>query len=225
VTQPASGPVVGQRGVAEPLEPYLSYWVAEGGQRRWTLPAKDGVVVTIGRSEKADICIDWDTQVSRVHATMERIGEHWTIDDDGLSRNGTFVNGTRLTHRVRLRDRDKILVGRTVLTFCNPPQTMTQQTVIGDAVPGLSRLTEAQHAVLLALCRPYLERRPYATPATNQQVADELSLSIDAVKTHLRVLFHKFGIEDLPQNQKRARLVEIALQYGLVNDDSRNPGP
>jgi hypothetical protein len=38
------------------------------------------------------------------------------------------------------------------------------------------------------------------------------------VKTHLRVLFHKFGIEDLPQNQKRARLAEIALELGLVLD-------
>jgi hypothetical protein len=33
-------------------------------------------------------------------------------------------------------------------------------------------------------------------------------LSLDAVKTHLRMLFRKPGIEHLPQNQKRARLAE-----------------
>jgi len=44
---------------------------------------------------------------------------------------------------------------------------------------------------------------------------------VDAVKTHLRVLFHKFGIENLPQNQKRARLAEIALELGLVVDPER----
>jgi hypothetical protein len=33
---------------------------------------------------------------------------------------------------------------------------------------------------------------------------DELSLSLDAVKTHLRSLFHEFAIDHLPQNQKRA---------------------
>ena len=38
------------------------------------------------------------------------------------------------------------------------------------------------------------------------------------MKTHLRVLFHKFGIEDLPQNQKRARLVEMALEFGIVTE-------
>jgi len=39
------------------------------------------------------------------------------------------------------------------------------------------------------------------------------------VKTHLRVLFHKFGIEELPQNQKRARLAEMALEFGIIADN------
>jgi hypothetical protein len=52
--------------------------------------------------------------------------------------------------------------------------------------------------------------------ATSQQVADELFLSVDAVKTHLRAPFSKFGIEALPQNQKRVRLVELALKRGVV---------
>jgi DNA-binding NarL/FixJ family response regulator len=37
------------------------------------------------------------------------------------------------------------------------------------------------------------------------------------VKTHLRMLYHKLGIDHLPQNQKRTRLVEMALQHGLVS--------
>jgi predicted ArsR family transcriptional regulator len=82
--------------------------------------------------------------------------------------------------------------------------------------PAVTRLTDAQRSVLVALCRPYQDARPYASPASNQQIAGELFLSLDAVKTHLRVLFHKFGIENLPQNQKRARLAEMALELGLV---------
>jgi hypothetical protein len=31
-------------------------------------------------------------------------------------------------------------------------------------------------------------------------------------------LFHKFGIDELRQNQKRARLVALARQSGLVTD-------
>jgi DNA-binding NarL/FixJ family response regulator len=70
--------------------------------------------------------------------------------------------------------------------------------------------------VLIALCRPFKDGTGYVTPATNQEVASELFLSVDAVKTHLRSLFGKFGIEDLPQNQKRVRLVELALKSGVV---------
>jgi DNA-binding NarL/FixJ family response regulator len=48
-------------------------------------------------------------------------------------------------------------------------------------------------------------------------IAEELVLSVDAVKTHLRALFARFAVEDLPQNAKRARLVELAFQAGIVS--------
>jgi hypothetical protein len=111
------------------------------------------------------------------------------------------------------------MLGGTVLTFCGPPQTASQQTLVGDSLPTTARLTGPQRSVLLALCRPYKRGRAYATPATNQQIAEQLCLSLDAVKTHLRVLFHKFGIEHLPQNQKRARLAEMALEFGIITEN------
>lgn len=197
----------------EPTEPYLSLWGPQAQQGRWSLPDK---VVTLGRASCADVVIDGDPLVSRVHSTLERVAGVWTIDDNGLSRNGTFVNGRRVSGRVQLHDRDQIRVGSTVLTFCAPAEEDGTHTLVGEPLPPLARLTPAQHAVLAALCRPYQDHRPYATPATNQQIAEELFLSVDAVKTHLRVLFHKVGIEHLPQNQKRARLVEMALEHGLV---------
>jgi DNA-binding NarL/FixJ family response regulator len=78
--------------------------------------------------------------------------------------------------------------------------------------------------VLLALARPVLAEGSYATPATNRQIAEELFLSIDAVKTHLRALTVKFGIADLPQNRKRARLVELALQNGEISERDLGDG-
>jgi len=199
---------------------YLARRNAQGEQQRWPLPAEGGAV-TIGRASSADVCLSEDSQVSRAHALLEQVAGLWTIVDDGLSRNGTFLNGRRLAHRARLRDRDKIRIGETVLTFCALPQTDSPQTVAGGILPAVTRLTEAQRSILVALCRPYENSRPYASPASNQQIADELVLSLDAVKTHLRALFHKFGIEHLPQNQKRARLAEIALELGLVADTER----
>lgn len=85
-----------------------------------------------------------------------------------------------------------------------------------DDPPTEVQLTEAQLGILAALCRPISAGNSYATPATNQEIADEVFLGVDAVKGHLRTLYRKFGIEDLPQNQKRARLVELAIEGGYV---------
>ena len=46
-----------------------------------------------------------------MHAALERAGEEWTVVDDGLSHNGTFVAGERVTARRRLRDGDVIAIG------------------------------------------------------------------------------------------------------------------
>jgi hypothetical protein len=72
--------------------------------------------------------------------------------------------------------------------------------------------------VLVALARPRATGGPYAPPATNKEIADELVMSVEAVKTHMRALFQKFAVGDLPQNQKRARVVELALESGVVGE-------
>src|SRR3954471_22777878 len=81
------------------------------------------------------------------------------------------------------------------------------------------RLTDTQRQILAALCRPCVGGSRYTTPATNQQIAGEVYLSVDAVKAHLRALYRKFGVEPLPHNQKRARLVELVLEGGVVSPE------
>ena len=79
------------------------------------------------------------------------------------------------------------------------------------------QLTDTQHRILVALSRPARAGNGFAPPATNQEIAGEVFLSVDAVKAHLRTLYRKFGIEDLPQNQKRARLVELVVEGGILD--------
>lgn len=155
---------------------------------------------------------------SRLHATLESVGGVWTITDDGLSRNGTYVNGERLTGRRRLRAGDAVRVGGTLLAYREHALRRDESTRVAADVRTLGALTGSQRAVLVALCRPFKHGGAYAVPTTNQRIGAELFLSEDAVKTHLRALFAKFGVEDLPHNQKRLRLVERALQTGVVRD-------
>ncbi len=174
--------------------------------------------VTVGRAPENDLALTWDAEVSRLHATLEWIGGAWTVTDDGLSRNGTYVNGERITGRRRLHAGDVVRVGGTLLAYREYAPRRDESTRVAADVPTLGSLTESQRAVLLALCRPFKHGGAYAVPTPNPQIAAELFLSSDAVKTHLRALFAKFGVEDLPHNQKRLRLVERALQSGVVRD-------
>ena len=137
------------------------------------------------------------------------------IVDDGLSTNGTYVNGQRINARRRLKDGDRVRVGRTVLAYRAAQATIVQETVAAADLPVIE-LTDTQRKVLIALCRPFRDGN-LAIPASNQAIADELYLSVDAVKMHLRALFVKFQLGQLPQNQKRAKLAQRALQLGSVS--------
>jgi FHA domain/Bacterial regulatory proteins, luxR family len=197
---------------------FLLFRDGSGRQRIVELPPTADRL-TIGRRSTSNIALEWDTQVSRLHAELERIGDDWTLSDDGLSQNGSFVNGTRLGHRHRLKDGDTLRFGLTNIVFCAANRGDSLATIVPeDSVPPAD-LTDAQRRVLVALCRPFKDSDAFAAPATNQQIADELYVSVGTVKTHLRALFEKLGVEELPQNQKRIRLVERAFDTGLVSHD------
>jgi pSer/pThr/pTyr-binding forkhead associated (FHA) protein len=193
--------------------PFLVFRDGDGAQRLLDLTGTERL--SIGRGAGNELSLPWDTEVSRLHAELEEIAGEWTVSDDGLSRNGTFVNGSRISGRTRLRDGDLLRVGQTSIAYRRPEAEDSMPTQVAGARLVLTDLPPTQRQVLVALARPY-KHNEFAVPATNQDIADELHLSVDAVKSHLRTLFQRFGIEHLPQNQKRSRLVAEALQSGLI---------
>jgi pSer/pThr/pTyr-binding forkhead associated (FHA) protein len=191
--------------------PFVVHLDGDGTQRIVELGGED---LSIGRRPSSDIPLPWDTEVSRLHAVLARVGDEWTIADEGLSRNGSFVNGRRLRGRRRLRDGDAITIGHTLLVFMagDPGDLGTTSTTQHLAPPEVS---DAQLRVLTALCGP-LDGAPFAGPRSNREIADELFLSVETVKSHLRALFDLFGVADLPQNRKRGELVRRAFETGVV---------
>ncbi len=189
-------------------------WRTDEGEQRLLLLDQVRWRVTIGRDPAADVPLPWDAEVSRTHALLEQVGRGWTLIDDGLSRNGSFVNGERVIGRRRLRDKDRLVVGATAVTYRETSGTITQTASAIDA-PAAIPLTPMQRKVLIALCRPVHDSAA-AIPATNRQIAAEVYLTVDAVKAHLRVLFERYGLSQLPQNEKRARLVAAVLDAGVL---------
>jgi hypothetical protein len=207
-----------QLEVAGDATSLVVYRVPSGEQRLLEL-GEDVWRVLIGREDGCDLSLEDDEEVSRLHAVLERIGQHWVLVDDGLSRNGTYVNGERVAGRRRLRDGDALRIGSTHLVYRSPAQQRARGTQ--QAAGGLSAgaISATQRRILIALCRPFRDGEPFATTPSNRVIADEVALSVARVKAQLRDLFAIFDVAALPHNQKRVRLVERALQSGLISRD------
>ena len=65
--------------------------------------------ITIGRSSECD-CMVTHPSISRRYAELRRAGEHWLLRDLG-SRNGTRLNGMRVTEEVEARPGDQVSFG------------------------------------------------------------------------------------------------------------------
>ena len=183
--------------------PYLS--VEETGEI-FVLQAE---CTTVGRGDGIDIALT-DPTVSRLHAELERIGSDWVLCDEGLSHNGTFVNGERVRGRRRIHPGDTITVGATAIEVCGVERSTSVRTRDAHADAPAPDLTPAQRRVLDALARPLREDR-HAAPAGNRRIADELHLSLDTVKGTLSALYERYGLTSVPQNEKRAALARRAV--------------
>jgi DNA-binding CsgD family transcriptional regulator len=181
------------------------------------VPLANGDRVRIGRTAGNDVVLAGDAEVSRSHALLELAGGGWTVVDDGMSRNGTYVNGERVMRHRRLEDRDVLRIGSTSILFRYPTMVADDSTAVAAELPEV-RVTDAERRVLVALCRPMLKPGLLlGLPATNAEIAEELCLSLPGVKSHVRSLFSKTGVDRLPQNHKRTELARRAIDLGLVS--------
>jgi adenylate cyclase len=92
---------------------YLLIPGADGGTK---IPLDQGHAWKIGRNDDNDVVIS-DDLVSRYHALLQHTeaGEYYLMDMG--SRNGSFVNGARVSFPVSLKDGDKISLGDYQITF------------------------------------------------------------------------------------------------------------
>lgn len=96
-----------REGVTPPANAEL---VMETGER---FAIGDGVF-SVGRLPTSSLILN-DENVSRSHATIQRAGAGWVLNDAG-STNGTTVNGTAVGE-AQLQNGDQIVFGATPATF------------------------------------------------------------------------------------------------------------
>jgi pSer/pThr/pTyr-binding forkhead associated (FHA) protein len=101
----------------------------DGKTLSWELPHDaDELILTIGRREGCDILLDYDSQVSRLHARViyNLPTDTFYLEDAG-SRNGTFLGNERLTQRIHLLPGTLFRVGRTWLRIDPPRESTTDE--------------------------------------------------------------------------------------------------
>ena len=90
-----------------------------GGSQQVVTLENERSPITIGRRPDNDIVLSWDSEVSRRHAHLLHTGEGWALVDDE-SRNGSYLNGERITRQRLLRDGDVFRFGDSVVLFRAP---------------------------------------------------------------------------------------------------------
>ena len=144
----------------------------------------------VGRDADNDLVLPWDVEVSRVHALLERLAGAWTVVDDDLSRNGTFVNGQRVRGRRRLNDRD-VRARRGDRAALPRPGGGGRRDAAGLEPRGGGRRSRRASGASWSRCagRCSTPSEPGATPPSNSELAESLGVSTEAVRSHLKTLF------------------------------------
>ena len=95
-------------------------------------------VVTVGRSSENDILIQNDGYVGRTHCEFiqDDNGNCYVVDLN--SKNGTYVNGVRITGKTRLQSHDTVRIGNTTLPWKNYFR-LTQSFVPNDMEVSIGR--------------------------------------------------------------------------------------
>ena len=209
----------------------LSIIQGQSKGRKFELP--DHEPQLIGRSSEA-IQFD-DNAISRRHAELTPDDGLWYIRDLD-SQNGTYVNGTRIRDRTRLRAGDQIRVGQTLLVF-GQTESKAKDTVrfVGrDRVAAnIERALPSQGLTSQGLINPIspapstLANKPLAVPpgASNE---DSVILAEPepraAAVDHLRVIYRLTSMltqrvlnrQDLLENVMDLVFSEFFPQRGCI---------
>jgi adenylate cyclase len=119
-------------------------------QREGTNPVLVTGNCSLGRVIGNDVILV-DDRVSRRHATIHAQGEFefWLIDLG--SRNGTYLNGRRISQPTRLRDGDRLHIGPFSMTFRQPMDSTTTRNAV-STVSEQTQMDVRSSSCWLLLC-------------------------------------------------------------------------
>jgi serine phosphatase RsbU (regulator of sigma subunit) len=122
---------------------------------------------SLGRAHTNRLCYPDDASLSRSHMLVERDGDEWVVSDLG-SKNGTLVNGARISGSTRLNPGDRLSAGQLVIRFVDPDAKTSESVVFvpgstSEMAPGATVMTSLE-GLLSSDSANRVERPPVAKP-------------------------------------------------------------
>jgi len=194
-------------------------------------------VTTIGRSMDSDIKID-NAGVSAHHARIIHDGNEFIIEDSA-SRNGTFVNGMRVSRKT-LSDGDEVVISKHILKLAAnagtilPPakqETENQNVVQGATIEvdvsnlgDLVRQRQAQYGAYLLLTGVVQRRAKYPLNKLNFKFgkirdADIYTPGWFAPKIAARVVCKNDGFYIVPSSRGHVKVNGMAVEAPMRLED------
>ena len=167
--------------------------------------------VVVGADASVDVPLT-DTLVSRRHCSIVPTRDGFDVTDLG-SRNGTFVNGNRVSGEARVGPGDELRIGRTRIVLRADRTADDPGMTEAQAPP--PQLTPREKDVLIALFTPMTGPEMFTEPASTKAIAQQLWVSEAAVKQHLLRLYDKFGVSG-DGERRRTKLANEALRRGAI---------
>lgn len=167
-----------------------SEWYLQGhfpDNSPWVVPIYKNSF-TIGRDSDCDLILA-TAGVSRRHARLHIAGSDLYIEDSG-SRNGTYLNGSRIEGRVPVQHNDTLQMGGYEFTFryrrqadaADQTQVVSREEKQGDFAKQYG-LSEREEEVLFLLLRG----------KKIQEIGGKLFISPGTAKLHTQNIYKKTG--------------------------------
>jgi hypothetical protein len=162
-------------------------------------------IITLGRSEDANICLPGDRSISRIHAEIELVDGHYVLQNK--SNSGTFVNNNLVETR-RLASGDRIHLGE--LYALEFTEDLGESRAARGGLRGKKLIIGgAVYLALLAGLAIFLSRSPSRNSA---------ALSGEKIQQVMQQYTNYTSQSNLPREEQEARLrtVEAYLRSGLI---------
>jgi signal transduction histidine kinase len=114
--------------------------------------------VSLGREADNRLFFPEDRGLSRHHLVVESENDRWIVRDLD-SKNGTFVNGRRLTAPWRLQPGDRIAASRVMLTY-QEPESSGHRVSFAAMEPMRSETVSLEEILAREAAEPLAKRRP-----------------------------------------------------------------